>query len=390
MDEISQLTQPVKAIYISTFTPRKCGLATFTKDLTNAINLINPLSLAQIAAMDNPISEKLTYPHEVKLRVRQDQRADYRQLVDYINGSDVDVVVVQHEYGIFGGEESKLMVEMVKKLTKPVVTTLHTVVENPNRQKKHILGKLGEISAFVVVMLETSREVLVNQYGVPRHKVMVIPHGVPDFPKFGNGKWKKKLGLGGKIVMSSINLISPGKGIELAIAALPEVVSKIPNFVYLIVGETHPEVKLREGEKYRQKLQKLVKELKLGEHVRFINRYVSLDKLIEYVAASDIYVTPYLDPQASASGSLAYAIGAGKACISTPYLYAREMLDSGRGVLVPFNDSTTITQAVLGFLTDSKKMGECQENAYQLGRTMTWVNVGHKYFHLLQNARNSD
>ena len=387
MTSLKKLTQPVRALYISTYIPRKCGIATFTKDLTNAINLLNPLALAQIAAMDNKISEGLRYPHEVKFRLRQEVKEDYDEVVNYVNETgEIDIVVIQHEFGILGGDSGDLVLEFMEKLQKPVVVTLHTVLEKPTPKTKEIIMRMGRRAEYLVVMLEAAREMLVNKYKVDRRKIMVIPHGVPDFPRFTNGK--KKLGLYGKVVMASANLVSSSKGIEYVIAAMPEIIKEIPEIVYLIVGETHPVVKLTEGEKYRNKLKKMAKDLALGRHVKFVNKYLPLQKLINYVAASDIYITPYLDPQQAASGSLAYAIGAGKACISTPYLYAREMFNLGCGKLVPFADSEAIARTVIETWKDKQSRAECEGKAYDLGRTMTWYYVGHQYYHLMQHALN--
>ena len=383
--KLRDLTRPVRVLYVSTYIPRKCGIATFTKDLTNAINLLNPRELAGIVAMDNKISEGLNYPHEVKYRIRQGVRGDYGQVVDYVNKSgEVDLVVIQHEFGIFGGRDGEMVMELVDKIEKPIVTTFHTMLAKPTVRMRKIVRKIGEKSRYVVVMLEASREMLASVYGVEKRKIIVIPHGVPDFPRMGEGR--KKFGMAGKVVMSSINLISEAKGIEYVIGALPEIIKQVPNLMYLVVGETHPVVKLTEGEKYRRKLERLVKDLDLGKSVKFVNKYLPLAKLVTYVGASDIYITPYLDPQQASSGSLAYAIGAGKACVSTPYLYAQEMFTLGCGKMVPFRDSSAIARAVLELWGDKQGRVECEEKAYQLGRTMTWHNVGHLYYHLFHYA----
>lgn len=385
MTNLKKLTQSVRALYISTYIPRKCGIATFTKDLTNAINLLNPLALARIAAMDNKISEGLKYPHEVKYRLRQEVPEDYDEVVNYVNETgEVDIVVIQHEFGIFGGESGGLILEFMEKLQKPVVVTLHTVLEKPTPATKEIVKRIGKKAEYVVVMLDAAAEMLANKYKVDRRKVIVIPHGVPDIPRLTDGK--KKLGLQQKVVMTSANLVSRSKGIEYVIAAMPEIIKEIPELIYLVVGETHPVVKLAEGEKYRHKLKQMAKDLNLGRHVRFINKYLPLPRLIAYIGASDIYITPYLDPQQAASGSLAYAIGAGKVCVSTPYLYAREMFELGCGYLVPFQDSQAIAKTVIDTWKNRPGRIECEEKAYELGRTMTWYYVGHQYYHLLQHA----
>lgn len=385
--ELKDITRAARALYISTYVPRKCGIATFTKNLTNAINLLNPLSLAQIAAMDNVQSEQINYPHEVKFRIKQDNLDDYMRVVDYVNTTDeFEVVVVQHEFGIFGGENGKYIVEALKKLDKPVITTLHTVLEKPTPEIKEIIKTLVQRCRYVVVMLDSSRNILKEVYGISNSKIVVIPHGVPDFPKLETEDWKKRLNLEKYTVMSSINLLSESKGIEYAIKALPSITKQIPNFLYLIVGETHPVVKANEGEKYRDSLKALAHELNVDDHVRFIDKYLNIDELMGYVGTSDIYVTPYLEPQQAASGSLAYAIGAGKACISTPYTYAKEMLGENRGFLIPFKDCDSLSQAVVTLCTDSKRRNECQVKAYDVGRVTNWHSVGHQYFHLLHHV----
>lgn len=387
MTNLKKLTRPVRALYISTYIPRKCGIATFTKDLTNAINLLNPLALAEIAAVDNKISESLRYPHEVKYRIRQEVKEDYDEVAKYVNETGaVDIVVIQHEFGIFGGENGDFIMELVDKLQKPLVVTLHTVLEKPTPKMKEIIKGLGKKAQYLIVMLEAAGQMLVKKYHVDRRKVVVIPHGVPDFPKMTDGK--KKLGLEGKVVMTSANLVSQSKGLEYVIAAMPGIIKEIPELVYLVVGETHPVVKSTEGEKYRNRLKKMARDLNLGRHVRFVNKYLPLQKLIAYVGASDIYITPYLDPQQAASGSLAYAIGAGKVCVSTPYLYAREMFEQGCGYLIPFSDSQAIATTVIDTWKNRQGRIECEGKAYDLGRTMTWYYVGHQYYHLLQHALN--
>ena len=239
-------------------------------------------------------------------------------------------------------------------------------------------------------MLSNAKNILVEKYGVDRNKIVVIHHGVPDFPKLEAETWKRKIKLSKYTIMSSINLISPSKGLEFAIQAVPGIVKKIPNFLYLIIGETHPVyLKKNNGnDVYRKKLKKLVKDLSIGKHVRFVNQYLSIKSLMNYVGASDFYITPYLDAQQAASGALAYGIGAGKVCISTPYLYAQEMLGKLRGILVPFKDSESVAEAVVRVMRDSKERELYETNSYLIGRTMTWNNVAHQYLHLFKYAIN--
>ncbi|MCL5409825.1 MAG: glycosyltransferase, partial [Patescibacteria group bacterium] len=361
--ELQRITRPVCVLYVSSYIPRKCGIATFTKDLTNAVNLINPLCPAEIAAMDNQISESLDYPHEVKFRIRENVWADYRKVINTVNKDDhYQAVCLEHEYGIYGGPDGDLAIRMVKAIKKPILVTLHTVLAEPSPKMKKILQTVCQKATFVVVMLEAAAEILEHTYGIDPKKIAVIHHGVPDFPKLNLIEWKKRLGLEKKVVMTSINLLSEQKGIEYAIRSLPQIKKEIPNIVYQIVGQTHP-VLLKQAngqDTYREYLTKLVNKLKVSKYVSFVNRYVSLSELVGYIGATDYYVTPYLNPQQAASGALAYAIGAGKVCISTPYLYAKEMLSDGRGQIVDFLTSQPIAETVVRLTKDGDERGICE------------------------------
>ncbi|MDZ4230101.1 MAG: glycosyltransferase family 4 protein [Candidatus Veblenbacteria bacterium] len=380
-----KLTSP-RVVYISTYIPRKCGIATFTKDLTNALNLLNPEHLAEVIALDNSEGEQLGYPWEVKYRIRQQEWPDYDRVLRYLNRSNVDLVVVQHEFGIWGGKDGELVVKFLEKLKKPCVVVFHTVLSNPATHQREIMNYLCQRAGAVVVMLRAAADLLRREYGVDPSKVAVIHHGVPDFPRQSPDVAKPELKLEGHIVMSSINLLSESKGIEYAIAALPPVVEKFPNFLYLVIGETHPNVRREEGERYRAKLERLVQELGLQSSVQFIDRYLSLAELVRYVQASDYYVTPYLNPEQAASGSLAYAVGAGKVCISTSYFYAREMLRGGRGILVPFRNSSALSQALLVLLRQAEKRHLLEQRAYAQGRLMTWHRVALNYLELFTSV----
>jgi len=393
-EELNNLIKPISVLYLSSYIPRKCGIATFTKDLTNAINMLNPSKIADIAALDNDISTSLHYPHEVKFRLYENENFDYKELAYRLktgnNENNYDLISLQHEYGIYGKNDGEEILEFIDLMKKPIVTTLYTVLENPSANQEKILGIICNKSRFLVVMLSNAKNILVEKYGVDRNKIVVIHHGVPDFPKLEAETWKRKIKLSKYTIMSSINLISPSKGLEFAIQAVPGIVKKIPNFLYLIIGETHPVyLKKNNGnDVYRKKLKKLVKDLSIGKHVRFVNQYLSIKSLMNYVGASDFYITPYLDAQQAASGALAYGIGAGKVCISTPYLYAQEMLGKLRGILVPFKDSESVAEAVVRVMRDSKERELYETNSYLIGRTMTWNNVAHQYLHLFKYAIN--
>ncbi len=376
--------RPPRVVYLSSYIPRKCGLATFTKDLTNAINLLNPEHLAEIVALDNTESESLTYPPEVVRRIRQNAWSDYEHALRYLNQSNIDLVVVQHEFGIWGGADGELVVTFLQKLKKPCVVVLHTVLSHPTTHQREIMNFICRRAATVVVMLQAAADLLRREYGVAAAKVTVIHHGVPDFPRQSTAVVKPLLNLSGRMVMSSINLLSESKGIEYVIRALPSVVAVHPEFIYLVIGETHPVVRRAEGEQYRTHLEALVQELKLTSSVEFINRYLPLDELVRYVQASDFYITPYLNPEQAASGSLAYAVGAGKVCLSTPYFYARELLRRGRGVLVPFRSSATLGRILLDLVADPVKRAAIERRAYAEGRLMTWPRVALQYLELFR------
>ncbi|MFH1111943.1 MAG: glycosyltransferase family 4 protein [Patescibacteria group bacterium] len=371
-----------RVVYISTYIPRKCGLATFTKDLTNSINLLNPEYLAEIIALDNPEEEVKEYPWEVSRRIGQNNWSDYERVLRYLNQSSVDLVVIQHEFGIWGGTDGELVVKFLEKLKKPCVIVLHTILSRPTTHQREIMNYFCQRAGAIVVMLRAAADVLRCEYTTDPSKIVVINHGVPDLPRQSPEIAKSQFQLDGKIVMSSINLLSESKGIEYAIQALPAVLEKHPNFLYLVIGETHPMVRSREGERYRIKLQELVHELRLESSVQFISRYLSLDELVRYIQASDFYVTPYLNPEQAASGSLAYAIGAGKVCLSTPYFYAREMLRRGRGVLVPFRNSKALSNILLDLMNYFKKRQLIEKKAYTQGRFMTWHRVALDYIRL--------
>ncbi len=384
MDHV--LSTNPRVVYISTYVPHKCGLATFTRDLISAINLLNPERPAEVIALDDPASEQLSYPAEVVKRIRQNFWPDYERALRHLNFSSVDLVVIQHEFGIWGDADGEFVVGFLEKLKKPCVVVFHTVLAHPTTHQREIMNFLCQRASTVVVMLQAAADLLQREYGVARIKVAVIHHGVPDFSRQSAETFKAQLNLSGRVVMSNINLLSPSKGIEYVIRALPPVVAAYPTLLYLVIGETHPVVRSHEGERYRVQLEALAHELKLEASVQFIGRYLPLDELIRYVQASDFYVTPYLNPEQAASGSLAYAIGAGKVCLSTPYFYAREMLRRGRGVLVPFRSSGAITQALLDLLAHPDKRLSIERRAYAEGRLMTWPRIALYYLELFQSV----
>jgi glycosyltransferase involved in cell wall biosynthesis len=377
------LDSSVKRVgYFSSYPPRECGIANFTKDLMDAIYELDGLKSSVIA-----INEKgaiYDYDRRVKWNIDRDDIEDYVKAAEYVNSSNIQLLVVQHEFGLYGGdygEHLKLFLDAVKK---PVITTLHTVQPNFDKKAIEVLKYITERSESIIVIAHAAIGMLKHQ-GISCKKCVVIPHGCPSVDRTDNKAVKESLGLKGRLVASTFGLISSGKGIEYAIQALPDVIKKEPRIIYLIIGETHPEVRKHEGEKYRNELTKLISELGLEEHVRFTNRFVTKRELIKFLQATDIYLTPYISPNQISSGTLIYALGAGKAVVSTPYYHAQEVLANGRGILCKFEDSTSIS-AGISKLLDERFRDEMQKRAYKYSRRFLWKNVARKYVNLIKTV----
>lgn len=382
---LREKSKSINVIYISSYIPRRCGIATYTSDLTKAINLINPYSKAEIMALIRP-EDKINYPLEVKLKINQYKIDSYIKAANYINKSKADIVVLEHEFGLYGGEFGDFIIKLIELLNKPLVITAHTVPNDFNKGYGLVLKDVIKFAEKVIVMMPKSMQKLIKKYDYPKEKIEIIPHGVPDIPLESNDIYKKKRGLEGRIILGNINLLSTIKGLEYIIEALKEIKGHFDNVLYLIIGQTHPIVLQREGEKYRQFLIKKIQQYDLQENVKFINEYISLEELIEWLKIIDIYITPYLDPQQSASGALAYAIGAGKTCISTPYLYAKEVLAEGRGIIVPFQNSQAIADAVINIYKNPQKKEVMEKKAYKFGRLMTWYNIALQHLELFDEV----
>lgn len=380
---LSRQEKPLNVIYVSSYIPRKCGIATYTKDLTNAVNLLNSRSLAEILAINHE-EEHLEYPWEAKFKIIHDDLSTYISAAEYVNQSHADVVSLQHEFGLFGGECGEYILPFVEALTVPLVTTFHTVVTDYQGKQAEILRRIAQKSEAIIVMMEDVAERLEQHYGIPHEKIVVIPHGVPDIPFNTVEAHKRKRQMSNRLVLGNINLLDTNKGIEYVLEAVAEIKKTVPNVLYIIIGQTHPEVVKRNGESYRLFLKKRVRELGIAENVRFVNEYLPLRELVDWLRTIDIYITPYLDPQQVTSGALAYAIGAGKACISTPYIYSKEMLAEDRGILVPFRDSKAIADAVLDLVAHPEKKQNIEANAYRFGRLMTWPNVAQSNLNLFR------
>jgi len=376
-------------IYVSTYIPRKCGIATYTKDLTNDINQLNPHALTEIMAL-NKNGEELNYPWETKYKINQDELISFLRAADYINQSSADIVCLQHEYGLFGGKNGDYVIPFIESIKKPLVCTFHTVVQDANSELGNILKRIVTKSDAVVVMMKETKNRLVNDYKLNGEKIVVIPHGTPDLPLVKTEGFKKTKRLSGRIILGNINLLSSIKGIEYALEAVAKIAKEFPNVLYLVIGQTHPSVLKYEKEKYRNSLKKIVRKFNIEKNVKFINEYVTLEELIDWLKVIDYYVTPYLDPQQSSSGALAYAIGAGKICISTPYLYAKEALNNERGILVPFKDSQTIASSIIKIEKNPEEKKKMEKKAYDYGRLMTWSNVAQRHLDLFRAILNKN
>lgn len=364
-----------RVAYVTTFPPTQCGIATFTEDLTRAVDRQRALPHSVIVAV-NPDAEKLDYPSSVKFTIARDSQADYLAAADYINRSDIDLVCVQHEFGIFGGTWGYHLIPFLKALTKPAVATLHTVLRKPEPAPMEITQEIGRVCQSVVVMNSIAAHVLQETYGVPASKIKHIHHGAPRFSPELAPKKKARLKVVGRKVIATFGLINPGKGIEYAIQAMPQVVARHPDALYLILGETHPGVRRHSGEGYREMLERLIAELGMQDHILFDNRYLTKPQLISYLEATDLYVTPYLNPEQMVSGALCYAVAAGLPIVSTPYLYAFEMLGNGRGMIVDFRDPAGVAECV-NLLLDSPTLRQLMAaRTYQFGQRLLWDRVG--------------
>lgn len=372
--------------FIGNYLPRQCGIATFTTDLCEAI-ADEYKGTACIALPVNDTEAGYNYPPRVRFELAEKDIESYRRAADFLNINNVDMVSLQHEYGIFGGRAGSYILETLRQLRMPVVTTLHTILKDPNPDQRRVLEEIVSLSDRVVVMSELGAEFLQSIYHVPAEKIDLIPHGIPDVAFVDPSFHKDLFGVEGKSVLLSFGLLSANKGIENVIAALPAILEKYPNVVYIVVGATHPHVIETEGETYRLSLQWLAREKGVEANVIFYNRFVSLEELVQFISASDIYITPYLDAAQITSGTLAYTLGAGKAVISTPYWYAEEMLADERGALVPFSDPQALADQVIDLLGNEPKRHAMRKRAYLFGRDMIWPHVARRYMKTFERAR---
>ena len=372
--------------FIGNYLPRQCGIATFTTDLCEAI-AAEHLDTTCIAVPVNDIEEGYAYPTRVRFELTEKDIQSYRRAADFLNINSVDLVSLQFEYGIFGGRAGSHILALLRELRVPIVTTLHTILREPDLHQRRVLEEVAALSDRLVVMSKRGAEFLEEVYHVVPEKIDLIPHGIPDMPFVDPSFHKDLFGVEGKVVLLSFGLLSANKGIENVISALPAILAKHPNVVYFIVGATHPHVLRHEGETYRLSLQWLAQEKGVEGQVIFYNRFVSLQELVEFIGATDIYITPYLNPAQIVSGTLAYTVGAGKAVISTPYWHAQEMLDEERGVLVPFRDPAALAEQVNHLLDNEATRHAMRKRAYLYGRDMIWPQVARRYMESFQRAR---
>jgi glycosyltransferase involved in cell wall biosynthesis len=380
------LPLPTRIAFIGNYLPRQCGIATFTTDLCAALGTEYGSGRLFAIPVNDPESS-YQYPEQVRLELEQEDLGSYERAAEFLNFNGNDIVCLQHEYGIYGGTAGRHILTLLRKLKMPLVTTLHTVLREPDANQRAVLEEIAQLSDRLVVMTELAAQLLREVYAVPAGKIDMIPHGVPDLPFMDPNYFKDKFGTEGKSVLLTFGLLSPNKGIENVIRALPAILARHSNVVYIVSGVTHPHIRRREGERYREQLTALAEELGVSDHLILNNRFVSAEELVEHVGAADIYITPYLQEAQVVSGTLAIALGAGKAIISTPYWHAKELLADKRGVIVPFANPDAIAEAVIGLLENEAERHAMRKRAYLYSRGTTWPKTARAYMASFQRAR---
>src|SRR6266567_2348650 len=380
------MKQLQRVAFIGNYPPRRCGIATFTHDLHRAVSMARPEIDCGVVAMTDS-GRSYDYPPAVCFQIHNETVADYVNAAEFLNNAGFDVVSLQHEYGIFGGEAGGNIIELLSRLEMPIVTTLHTVLPQPTPVQREVMGRIIDISTKVVVMSEKGREFLRFVHETPARMIEVIPHGIPDFPFLESHHAKEKFGYAGKTVILTFGLLSPNKGIEHMLDAMPGIIESCPNAVYIILGATHPNLVREQGEAYRDGLTARVQALGIDDHVVFINKFGEQAMLLDFISMCDVYVTPYLNEAQMTSGTLAYSFGLGTAVVSTPYWHAKELLADGRGILVPFGDSAAIGTEISGLLTDDVRRNTLRRQAYSYSRSMTWERSAERYMSVFENAR---
>ena len=375
---------PEKVVFVGNYLPRKCGIATFTSDLRNAVasKYEGTQNFPVIAMDDRP--EGYDYPTEVEQTIFASRTQDYIRASDYVNRSNARVLCLQHEYGIYGGEKGNYILDFLSQLNIPSVATLHTVLEDPTVKERDLIAKMAEMVDRFIVMNPLASKFLQDAYEIPKDQIALIHHGIPETPPPNPNFHKERINLKDKRVLLTFGLLERNKGIETVLSALPDIVKKFPDIAYVILGATHPGVIKREGEAYRIFLRRMVQELDLEDHVFFHDEFVSLSRLTEYLSATDIYITPYLNENRITSGTLAYASGMGLPTLSTPYWYARDIITNGGGELFPFSDSGKLKKSLIKLLSAPEQLQKMRESAYRQGREMIWPTVASRYINLFQ------
>jgi glycosyltransferase involved in cell wall biosynthesis len=381
------IVNEIRAVaFLGNSPPRRCGLATFTNDLQQAITAAREDLRSCIVAMTDP-GQVYDYPAAVGFQIHDERLRDYRNAADFLNAGGFDVLSVQHEFGIFGGDAGDHLLSLLPRLKMPIVTTLHTVLAEPTATQRRVMNKVVECSAKVVVMAEKGRTLLQDTYGVPSSDIAIIPHGIPEMPFIEPGPAKAALGFGGKSVILTFGLLSPNKGIEVMIDAMPAILQRRPDAVYVVLGATHPNLVRRQGEAYRERLIARTRERGIDTQVVFLDQFVDQPTLLDFIAMADVYASPYLSEAQMTSGTLAYSFGLGKAVVSTPYWHARELLADGRGVLVPFSDPQAMAAEIGDLLTCDHRRYAMRAGAYAHSRSMTWARTAEHYLGLFDSVR---
>jgi glycosyltransferase involved in cell wall biosynthesis len=372
----------VRVLFLSTYPPRACGIATFTQDLIHALDETGKIE-TEVAAVNDGID---SYPPEVRFTLEQQDPNSYLETAAQISRSSADLLMVEHEFGIYGGKSGEYLLKLVDLLEIPYLVTLHTVLPKPTKKQREIIQRLAVGCKRLITMSASSIPVLREIYEVDPDKISVVHHGVPEIAVEDRDRLKKQAGLEGRFVVSTFGLLSPGKGLEYGIGAVARVAKKHPEILYLVLGQTHPVIKSRDGEAYREKLEQTAADLGVAENVRFVNRYLTKEEIIRYLVMSDVYMTPYLSRDQAVSGTLAYAVGYGRVIVSTPYPYAVEMLGDGRGMLAKFRSTVSLSKCILDVLRHPEQKEKMEKKTAELGKDMMWSRVAENYFSIFKDA----
>jgi glycosyltransferase involved in cell wall biosynthesis len=373
-----------RVAFLGNYLPRRCGIATFTHDIHRAVSTARPDLETCVVAMTDA-GRTYDYPPAVRFEIHDEKIGDYVAAAEFLNSSGFDVVSLQHEYGIFGGEAGGNIIELLSRLEMPIVTTLHSVLAKPTASQHDVMGRIIDASAKLVVMSEKGHEFLRSVHDVPARKIEIIPHGIPDFPFLDSRQAKTKFDFTEKMIILTFGLLSPNKGIETMLDAMPQIIKSCPNAMYVILGATHPNLVRQQGESYRDSLTARVQALGIGDHVVFFNQFVDQATLLNFISMCDVYVTPYLNEAQMTSGTLAYSFGLGKAVVSTPYWHAKELLSDDCGILVPFRDSEALSVEIAGLLTNDARRHAMRKRAYAASRSMTWVQTAKRYLTVFES-----